>query len=191
MPKKKKSFPKGSVCKPCWELKYCPYGYLVEMFPLFNPEVEFSDIQKAFEEVMQNFKNGKFNTDYEIWEAAERLIYFSPGTWELLEHYDPNELGCQAWGHCCPVFWAQSGATETRLGRREGRFIPREVMLKVVRRDNHICQVCHKHVPDNEIEFDHLIPFSKGGPTTVENIRLLCRTCNRKKSNALHELLEK
>src|SRR5579864_3675797 len=22
------------VCKPCWELKYCPYGPLVEQFPL-------------------------------------------------------------------------------------------------------------------------------------------------------------
>src|SRR5688572_13789978 len=22
------------VCKPCWELKYCPYGPLVEDFPL-------------------------------------------------------------------------------------------------------------------------------------------------------------
>ena len=24
----------GRVCKPCWELKYCPYGPLVEDFPL-------------------------------------------------------------------------------------------------------------------------------------------------------------
>jgi hypothetical protein len=23
-----------AVCKPCWELKYCPYGPLVEDFPL-------------------------------------------------------------------------------------------------------------------------------------------------------------
>ena len=22
-----------AVCKPCWELKYCPYGPLVELFP--------------------------------------------------------------------------------------------------------------------------------------------------------------
>jgi hypothetical protein len=25
------------VCKPCWELKYCPYGPLVEQFPLPPP----------------------------------------------------------------------------------------------------------------------------------------------------------
>jgi len=25
-----------SICKPCWELKYCPYGPLVEDFPLLG-----------------------------------------------------------------------------------------------------------------------------------------------------------
>lgn len=27
------------VCKPCWELKYCPYGPLVEQFPLCEDEI--------------------------------------------------------------------------------------------------------------------------------------------------------
>lgn len=161
------------------------------MFPLYNPDRTICDVHKAYEQILDDFRKAKFTTNDEIWDAAERLMYCAPGTWELLEHYDPKELECRAWGHCCPVFWAQSGATETRKGRPDSRFIPREVMLKVVRRDNHICQLCHKYVQDDEVEFDHIIPFSKGGPTTVENIRLLCRACNRKKSNALHELLEK
>ena len=63
-------------------------------------------------------------------------------------------------------------------------------MLKVVRRDSQRCQMCNKYVHDNEIEFDHIIPFSKGGPTTTENIRILCRSCNRKKSDSLKEILE-
>ncbi|HEX3994667.1 MAG TPA: hypothetical protein VHX39_26125, partial [Acetobacteraceae bacterium] len=28
----------GRVCKPCWELKYCPYGPLVEQSPILPPE---------------------------------------------------------------------------------------------------------------------------------------------------------
>lgn len=63
-------------------------------------------------------------------------------------------------------------------------------MLKVVRRDNHICQSCYQYVRDDEIEFDHVIPVSKGGPTTVDNLQLLCRECNRKKSNSLNEFLD-
>ena len=42
------------------------------------------------------------------------------------------------------------------------------------------CRICGKVVDDREIEFDHVIPHSKGGPTSVENIRLLCESCNRK-----------
>jgi 5-methylcytosine-specific restriction endonuclease McrA len=63
-------------------------------------------------------------------------------------------------------------------------------MLKVVRRDSQLCQVCFKYVRDNELEFDHIIPVSKGGPTSVDNIRVLCRDCNRTKSNTLDEFLE-
>jgi 5-methylcytosine-specific restriction endonuclease McrA len=49
-----------------------------------------------------------------------------------------------------------------------------------------VCQ----YVPDNEGEFDHIISYSKGGPTTVDNIRLLCSACNWKKANSLAEILD-
>jgi 5-methylcytosine-specific restriction endonuclease McrA len=62
-------------------------------------------------------------------------------------------------------------------------------MMKVVRRDGQICQKCNKHVPDPEVEFDHIIPFSKGGRSTVENLRVVHRECNRQKSNSLREIL--
>lgn len=62
-------------------------------------------------------------------------------------------------------------------------------MLKVVRRDGQVCAVCKNNVLDDEIEFDHIIPFSRGGATTPENLRVLCRECNRKKGDGLSELL--
>jgi hypothetical protein len=42
-------------------------------------------------------------------------------------------------------------------------------------------------VADNDIHFDHIIPWSKGGPTEENNIQLLCGTCNRKKSDKFEE----
>jgi 5-methylcytosine-specific restriction endonuclease McrA len=44
-------------------------------------------------------------------------------------------------------------------------------------------------VPDDEIEIDHIIPHAKGGPTRPDNLRLLCRKCNRKKSDSVSLLL--
>ncbi len=35
----------------------------------------------------------------------------------------------------------------------------------------------------NDIHADHLVPYSKGGRTTVANGKLLCRNCNLRKSN--------
>src|SRR5207237_5458596 len=109
--------------------------------------------------------------------------------WEALEPYDPVHVSCNVYGHACPVFFCQSGTTETRESRRDGRYIPRAVMLAVARRDNYHCQLCTKYLKDNELHFDHIIPVSRGGPTTAENIRLLCGRCNRRKSDSLEELL--
>ena len=189
----KKGFPKDSVCKPCWELKYCPYGYMVEWSPGLYPDypVDLKQIKQRYQKILSEFSGGKLKTEDEIWEAIDSLFYNSPDAWEHLSQYDPKDVSCAIFGHACPVFINQSGATETKEGRRQGRYLPRDVMLKVVRRDSHVCQSCHKYVPDDEVEFDHIIPYSKGGPTNVENIRLLCKTCNRKKSNSLEELLNK
>lgn len=34
-----------------------------------------------------------------------------------------------------------------------------------------------------EMEGDHIIPWSKGGKTTIENLQMLCRACNNTKSD--------
>ena len=188
--KHKKGFPEGSVCKPCWELKYCPYGYMVEWSPLIMENENLDERKQHYEECLKRFFKGNFQSEEEVWAEVDRLLYSSYDQWEYLSHFDPRDINCKEWGHVCPVFMSQSGATETKEGRREGRYIPREIMLKVVRRDSQLCQVCFKYVRDDELEFDHIIPVSKGGPTSVDNIRILCRDCNRSKSNTLDEFLE-
>jgi hypothetical protein len=182
-------FPTGSVCKPCWELKYCPYGELVELFPGPGTGRTPAEVKVDYENALSRLTSGTPQTEEEVWEALERIHALQPWMAELIRDYPKEEVGCKIFGHTCPVFFVQSGATETKDGRRDGRTIPRDVMLKVVRRDNHVCQACHQYVPDNEVEFDHVIPYSRGGPMTVENIRLLCRACNRRKSDSLAELL--
>jgi len=94
-----------------------------------------------------------------------------------------NETECTVFGHICPVIFIAEDFTETAEPRRRGRYIPFQVKMRVVRRDNYTCQVCGKHLLDNEVEFDHIIPLSKGGSSEEHNIRLTCFDCNRNKSD--------
>jgi len=46
-----------------------------------------------------------------------------------------------------------------------------------------ICPVCHGHFEYEEMEGDHIVPWSKGGKTVPENLQMLCRRDNALKSN--------
>ncbi len=63
-----------------------------------------------------------------------------------------------------------------------GRNISQEVKDLVWNRDGGKCAQCSSNA---RLEFDHIIPFSKGGSNTYRNIQLLCEECNRKKTNKI------
>ena len=60
--------------------------------------------------------------------------------------------------------------------------IPREVVDAVYRRDGGRCVYCGS---TENLQLDHIIPFSKGGATILENLQLLCQKCNLEKSNQI------
>lgn len=48
---------------------------------------------------------------------------------------------------------------------------------------NGICPLCNKHFDLEQMHADHIVPWSKGGKTTIDNCQMLCANCNLKKSN--------
>jgi HNH endonuclease len=62
------------------------------------------------------------------------------------------------------------------------RHIPQEVKTAVWQRDQGRCVQCGAI---DYLEFDHIIPHSRGGASTVNNVQLLCRRCNLEKSNRI------
>lgn len=56
----------------------------------------------------------------------------------------------------------------------------------VLQRDRFTCRACGKSpavTPGVELHVDHVVPWSKGGQTVVENLQTLCSFCNLGKSN--------
>jgi len=49
----------------------------------------------------------------------------------------------------------------------------------VMKRDNFTCRICR--IPGGELEIDHIIPVSRGGGNTMDNLQTLCKPCNRGK----------
>ena len=50
-------------------------------------------------------------------------------------------------------------------------------------RQHGICPICKEHFEINAMEADHITPWSQGGKTIAENCQMLCRECNRRKSD--------
>jgi len=63
------------------------------------------------------------------------------------------------------------------------RVIPARVKLEVWKRDQGRCVKCGM---DDNLHFDHIIPYSKGGSSLVtENIQLLCARHNLEKTDKI------
>jgi hypothetical protein len=90
-----------------------------------------------------------------------------PG-WQPDPSWPPAPPGWQLW---LPVPPARGA-----VGERNSRSIPQDVKIAVSVRDQGMCVQCGSNV---DLHYDHKIPWSRGGTNTVNNIQLLCGSCNR------------
>jgi len=66
-----------------------------------------------------------------------------------------------------------------KLPGNEREYPSAEQKRQVLERDKGVCQICG--TADDHIQFDHKVPQERRGKTVVENLQLLCRTCNVEK----------
>lgn len=78
----------------------------------------------------------------------------------------------------------QQRATEDR------RDIPLGLRFKVLRRDHFKCVLCGDSPSRNHectLHLDHIVPWSKGGRSMIDNLRTLCDACNVGRGNRYHD----
>ena len=65
------------------------------------------------------------------------------------------------------------------------RFATKELREQVISKYGNQCMMCGAsgYSPGVEIQIDHIVPWSKGGKTVLDNLQPLCSRCNKEKSD--------
>lgn len=116
-----------------------------------------------------------------LWFSVKKLVDEAPVAEGFVsapddlekEQRDNIRLGL----HVAGLFKADWGPTNDEPRHRDA--IPERVRHAVWRRDEGRCIECGAR---ERLEFDHIIPLSKGGSNTERNLQLLCEDCNRRKA---------
>ncbi len=77
---------------------------------------------------------------------------------------------------------------KTLKAKRTPRNINLRLRFTILKRDNFSCKKCGCSPAKNPkvvLHVDHIIPWSKGGETVIDNLETLCQDCNLGKSNVL------
>ncbi|MCX7361699.1 MAG: HNH endonuclease [Alphaproteobacteria bacterium] len=83
---------------------------------------------------------------------------------------------------------SKAAKPKTAKRRRAPRQINWRLRATVLIRDSCLCRMCGASPakdPAVTLHVDHIVPWSKGGPTTLLNLQTLCSACNIGKSNRL------
>lgn len=116
-----------------------------------------------------NIEDGKYQAyDFESWQQISQL----KKEFEPEEHIWVRTVKCDI---VVPkiirlIFY-------DKLPRQEVKFNRKNIFA----RDRNRCQYCGRRFPTSELTLDHVIPRSRGGKATWENIVCCCIECNIKK----------
>lgn len=120
-----------------------------------------------------------------VYEKLKSGIWSDNGFFHLVNSYQLNQEGRLVFKFRLEAIDETISETEYSCSEelKRSRIIPTNVKLEVWKRDKGACTMCGA---TDEIHFDHIIPFSKGGTSfKVENVQILCARHNLSKNNKL------
>jgi 5-methylcytosine-specific restriction endonuclease McrA len=150
-------------------------------------EVREREAQKVREAQEVREREAQEVREREAQKVREAYLLFPPPSecatcgeneWEFLS-LSPNKKSARyKCTYCSKSIVVKPDDVKRRAVSINREPIPKEVQREVWQRDGGKCVICGSQ---ERLEFDHIIPHSKGGANTARNLQLLCEECNRKK----------
>lgn len=113
------------------------------------------------------------------WQRA--MVLWAQGKVEIVETHD-REVRSVTFSFKLPAV-----VRLLRYVRSKRKPIVQFTRANIYTRDQYTCQYCNTVYPTDELTFDHVVPVSRGGRRSWENIVTCCITCNRKKGSRTPE----
>jgi hypothetical protein len=152
-----------------------------------QPETSFKGTPTQngkFHKAAQDYKNGLRNAELvKVYEKIRDGIWSYNGFFELIDSWVENDGKRHVFKFKLVAIEEIDLITEATEIHERRRIIPTDVKLEVWKRDGGKCVTCGA---DDELHFDHILPYSKGGTSIkVENVQLLCARHNLAKSDKI------
>lgn len=118
-----------------------------------------------------------------VYEKVRQGVWVYNGVFRLVDAWQQNSGGRQVFRFRLEATDQETDGPTDRSPIEHTRMIPTAVKLAVWKRDRGLCVICGS---DENLHFDHIIPFSRGGSSlTAENIQLLCVRHNLEKRDRI------
>jgi len=122
-----------------------------------------------------------------VYEKLRKGIWIDNGFFELTDAWAEDSTSRRVFKFRLETTEYEHGHREITLSHDEKevrpRIIPSAVKIEVWKRDGGKCAKCGS---PNELHFDHIVPYSKGGSSLVaSNVQLLCIRHNLAKSDRI------
>jgi len=98
-------------------------------------------------------------------------------------HQDEYRARAKRWAEKYPMKNRQYGARWR--ARKLGVELTQVDYDAIIERDKGVCHICNLPINPGELHFDHVIPLTKGGSHTRENIAMAHAFCNLSKNNKI------
>lgn len=137
-----------------------------------------------FHKAAQEFKEGLRDAELvKVYEKIRDGIWSYNGFFELVDSWIENDGKRHVFKFKLMAIEEIDLDNEKAELHERRRIIPTEIKIEVWRRDDGKCVTC---AATDELHFDHILPFSKGGTSIkAENVQLLCARHNLQKSDKI------